>query len=344
MESNPSTPPTAAPLMALVAGVWAAQTLATAHELDLFSDLSGTDGTTFEEFAASHGFELRPAELLLSACAGLGLLERREERFVNTPLSEEYLVRGKPLYFGGMVEMAAKREYPAWLRLREGLETNRPLTWNPDKQESLFDGEDPVLVEIFWDAMYSLSISSSQVLAEHVDFSAVRNLLDVGGGGGAYDITLCKKYPELSAAVFDLPFVCELTQEKIDAADLGERIALEPGDMFAKEPFPDGYDAILLSAILHDWSESDDQLILAKCFEALPSGGMIVITELLVDDTKDGPASATLMSLNMLVETWGRNYTAAEYTAWLLAAGFTDVEVVRFEASATNGAVIARKP
>jgi 3-hydroxy-5-methyl-1-naphthoate 3-O-methyltransferase len=59
---------------------------------------------------------------------------------------------------------------------------------------------------------------------------------------------------------------------------------------------------------------------------------------------KDGPLDAALMSLNMLVETWGRNYTAAEYRAWLAEAGFLDMETVRFQAPAANGAVIARKP
>jgi hypothetical protein len=64
----------------------------------------------------------------------------------------------------------------------------------------------------------------------------------------------------------------------------------------------------------------------------LPSGGRIVISELLVNDEKTGPPAAALMSLNMLVETVGRNYTAAEYEQWLHAAGFMDVQTVTFEA------------
>jgi beta-lactam-binding protein with PASTA domain len=50
------------------------------------------------------------------------------------------------------------------------------------------------------------------------------------------------------------------------------------------------------------------------------------------------------MSLNMLIETEGRNYTAAEYTAWLKDAGFVEPRTVRFDAPGANGAVIARKP
>ncbi len=102
---------------------------------------------------------------------------------------------------------------------------------------------------------------------------------------------------------------------------------------------------ILLSMIMHDWSELDDRAILRKCYEALPKGGAVVISELLVSDDKTGPAPAALMSLNMLVETvGGRNYTPAEYSAWLNEVGFHDVRVVWFEAAGANGAVIGYKP
>jgi len=82
--------------------------------------------------------------------------------------------------------------------------------------------------------------------------------------------------------------------------------------------------------IMHDWSEADDQAIPRKCYEALPKGGAVVISELLVNDDKTGPApAAALMSLNMLVETvGGRNYTPAEYSAWLNEVDFRDVRVV----------------
>jgi hypothetical protein len=46
----------------------------------------------------------------------------------------------------------------------------------------------------------------------------------------------------------------------------------------------------------------------------------------------------------MLVETVGRNYTAAEYEQWLEATGFVDVQTVSFEVPGANGAVLARKP
>jgi hypothetical protein len=68
-----------------------------------------------------------------------------------------------------------------------------------------------------------------------------------------------------------------------------------------------------------------------------------VISELLVNDEKTGPPPAALMSLNMLIETEGRNYTPAEYSSWLEDTGFTDTRTVWFDAPGANGAVTARK-
>jgi hypothetical protein len=328
--------------MALSTGFWASKTLAAAHELDLFTRLAGGAGITVAELAEALSLHPRPAEMLLTGCAALGLLEKADGRYRNTPLSEVYLVRGKPYYFGGFVQMADKRLYPGWGKLAEALRTNRPTTWDPAVQSSMFDDEDPTLLALFWGAMHSLSTMTARKLGEAVNFGRFRHLLDIGGGSGAYDIELCKQYDALRATVFDLPHVVAIAAGKIAEAGSTDRIETVGGSFF--EHLPGDHDVHLLSMILHDWDEAKDRALLRRSFEALPSGGAVVISELLVNDEKTGPAPAALMSLNMLIETEGRNYTPAEYSSWLEDAGFRHIETVWFEAPAANGAVIGRKP
>lgn len=332
------------PLMQLSIGFWSFKALATAYELDVFARLSGTDGHTIDELADMLGVDRRPAELLVTACASVGLLERRDGRYVNSALAEEFLVPGKANHFGGWVRMLDHRLYPAWGRLTEAVRTNRPTSWNPDEQAHMFDSEDPVLLALFWEAMHALSTFTARELGAHVDLSTATALLDVGGGSGAYDIELCRRYPDLRATVFDLPQVCEIASTKIADAGYADRITSAPGDFLADAELPAGHDVVLLSMIMHDWTPEQDLALLRKCHAALPSGGRIVISELLVNDEKTGPPAAALMSLNMLVETVGRNYTAAEYGQWLRATGFVDVQTVSFEAPGANGVVVARKP
>ena len=341
-ETNVTVSPV--PLMQLSTGFWAFKTLAAAHEFDLFTGLSAKEGMTIDEVAHEYGIERRPAEMLLTGCAALGLLDKDGEHYENTPLAEAYLVKGKPYYFGGFVEMLDKRLYPGWGKLVEAIRTNRPTTWDPGTQKSLFEGEDPGMLELFWEAMHSLSTFTARALGEAVDLSPYRRLLDVGGGSGAYDIELCKRYPQLQGTVHDLPFVTEIAARKIEEAGLSDRIQTAAGDFFAEAALPGGHDLILLSMILHDWNEEHNREILRKCHQALPSGGGIVISELLVNDEKTGPPPAALMSLNMLIETEGRNYTPAEYSSWLEDIGFAEPRTVWFEAPGANGAVTARKP
>jgi hypothetical protein len=306
--------------------------------------LSGTAGTTAGGLAEALAIEERPAEMLLTGCAALGLLVKHEGRYVNSPTAEEFLVRGKPDYFGGWVQMLDQRLYPGWGRLTDAIRTNRPTTWDPDRQSSLFDGEDPRLLAVFWEAMHALSTFTARALGQAVDLSGARRLLDVGGGSGAFDIELCRLYPDLTATVYDLPKVVDIAAGKIAAAGLPQRIGTVAGDFFADPSLPGGHDTILLSMILHDWAEDRCRAILRKCWAALPSGGQVVIAELLVNDARTGPPAAALMSLNMLVETEGRNYTPAEYGAWLGDLGFRDVRTTWFEAAGANGAVVGRKP
>ncbi|MBR0698820.1 methyltransferase [Bradyrhizobium diazoefficiens] len=333
--------PSALPLMALSTGFWAFKTLAAAHEQGLFDYVASGSGTTVDELAEARGLHLRPAEMLLTGCASLGLLEKTDGRYRNTPISDAFLVRGRPYYFGGFVQMADRRLYAGWSRLSEALRTNRPTTWDSTVQSSMFDGEDPVVLALFWEAMHSISMMTARKLGEALDLSQFRRVLDIGGGSGAYDIELCRQYGGLRATVLDLPHVVAIAAEKIAEAGLSDRIETTGGNFF--DQLLEDHDLHLLSMIMHDWDEAKNRRLLSRSFEALPNGGAVIISELLVNDEKTGPAPAALMSLNMLIETEGRNYTSAEYSAWLQEAGFSQIETVWFDAPGANGAVIGRK-
>jgi 2-polyprenyl-3-methyl-5-hydroxy-6-metoxy-1,4-benzoquinol methylase len=333
--------PTAIPLMQIISGFWASKTLAAAVELDLFTELSGR-GVDIHQLSRLLQIHPRPAEMLLSGCASLGLLEKREERYYNTPLSEEFLVRGKPYYFGGVIAMLDRRLYLPWNRLTEAIKTNRAQTWGD--QPGIFEAlsANPEEQRVFTEAMHSFSVQSGKAVAAAFDFLPYARLLDVGGGSGAYCIEAARRHPHLRATVFDLPAALEIAREKIAEAGFADRITIHPGDFFS-EALPKGADVLLLSMILHDWTPEKNRVILKKCFDALPSGGAMIVSELMMDDEKTGPVPAALMSLNMLIETEGRNYTWAEYTRWLEEVGFTKIQRVPIVSPGANGLLIGRK-
>ena len=329
-------------LMELTLGFASFKSFAAAVELELFTRLSERGGATVEE--ASEFLELphRPADLLLAACASLGLLEKTGDRYRNAPVAEEFLVVGKPYYFGGLVRFYDQREYPAWHRVVEALRTDKPTAWNPAAQDSAFDAEDPVMMALFWEAMYSLSTFTARALGDAYDFTRHTRLLDVGGGSGAFPIELCRRYPHLSATVFDLPHVCDLAQKKVEESGLSNVLDTRAGDFQDDQPLPGGYDVILLSMILHDWDEAGNRRLLAKCYEALPPGGALVICELVLNPERTGPPAAALMGMAMLIETeGGKNYSETEYTTWLTDTGFSQPHIVPLAAAGANAAIVA---
>lgn len=301
------------PRMQISTDFWASKTLAAAHDLDIFTHIADAGRATAESLARALRVALRPAEMLLTGCASLGLLERRGDRYANSAVADAFLVRGRPYYFDGGIEMLDRRLYPWWGNLTGAIHANRPTTWDPDRQGSLFEGEGPVMLAVFWEAMHSLSTFTARVLGEAVDLSSYRRLRDVGGGSAAYDVELYRRYPQLTATVYDLPFVEDIAARKIADAGLSGRIQTVAGDFFADASLPAGHDVILLSMILHDWREERCREILRKCYAALPGGGALIVSELLVNDEKTGPAPAALMSLHILIETEGRNYASPEY-------------------------------
>ncbi|TQN28385.1 ubiquinone/menaquinone biosynthesis C-methylase UbiE [Haloactinospora alba] len=334
--------PDVRPLLDITSGLWASQTLVAAESLELFTVLSRREGETPDGVAAALGIPERPAEMLLTACAALGLLEREGERFVPAPVAEHYLVRGRPYYIGDYIRMLRDYAYPGWMGITEAVRSDRPSRRIPEPDRGIFDTSNRP--ELFWEGMDQMSALTGNVFATEVGIGSSERLLDVGGGAAGFTIELCRRFPELRATVYDLPHVCQLATTRIRDAGMDDRITPCPGDFFADGELPGGHDLALLSMVLHDWAEEDGRAILAKCFRALPSGGRVAISELLVEDTKDGPLDAALMSMNMLVGTRGRNYTAAEYASWLRDAGFVSVRVVRFRAAGANGALLARKP
>jgi hypothetical protein len=56
----------------------------------------------------------------------------------------------------------------------------------------------------------------------------------------------------------------------------------------------------------------------------LPDGGALIVYEAIIDDDRRHNAFGLLMSLNMLIEGLGFDFTGADCRGWMAETGFKD--------------------
>lgn len=336
------TPPQ---ILEMATGYWVSKTLFTGLELGVFDTL-GEQPRSVRRLAEALDLPYDGVDRLTTALAALGLLERTNDLLSNTPSAQEYLVSRSPRFMAGMFGHFSHDLYPLWRHLpdaiREG--TSRwQQAFGPDANPNPFETiyKNPAGLRAFMAAMDSLLMPVALEVRDAIDFSKYHHVLDVGGAWGTFLLLLVERYPDLRGTIFDLPPVGPVAKEHIAAAGASDRIDVRTGDMFA-DPLPRGADLLVLGWILHDWDDERCEHLLRHCFEALPSGGEILLLEMTLDEDRSGPTLPSLMSLNMLVATQGRERTFSEFTALLGRAGFVDARHERLHGP--RDAILARKP
>jgi predicted O-methyltransferase YrrM len=318
-------------------GSWQpARVLMSANRLGVFAVL-GEDALTAEEVAQSCQAHPRPTTLLLNACVALGFLRKEGDRYANSPEALETLIPGKPTYIGDRIKHD-EWLYAVWAHLEQAVRTNRPvrhLAQPPSGSETWKE---------FSLAMHNLAMRTGPLLADTLDLSGRRQLLDCGGGVGTHAMSLVQRYPGLRAIVLDLPETIELAKEIVEKSGLADRITTRGGNYFADD-LGQGHDVVLLSSVLHSMPPETCRLLLEKCHRSLVSGGWVVVHEILIDPDGTSPPRAALFALNMLVNTGeGRAYSGEEIMRLMEEAGFAPLEVRSLPPPAYTSLVIGEKP
>jgi len=320
-----------------LSSVWLPAVLA-ADELGIFDSL-GREPATAEELAERLDLNEHALIGVLALLAGLGLLARRLGRFGPTAAGRLYLRHGEPFYWGEA--LGVMRSLPTVALLREALR-DKSVRRHYQMSRQWTDGQ--IAAEAAAGVarlMQSQSLPAALGLAALGELRDIRSLLDVGGGSGCFAIALARRYSGLRCTVLELPAMCGVVAGYVDGAGLAGRVDTVAADMF-QDPWPRGYDAILLSNVFHDWDAATNGQLAIEAFEALPPGGRILVHEMLLDDGRAGPLPAAAFSVMMLLATGGRQYSARELAGLLTDAGFVDVGVTA--AYGYYSLVSARKP
>lgn len=308
-------------------GFWASKTLLTAVEMELFTELAKRPGTG-DDLQGRLGLHPRSARDFLDALVALGFLQRIDGVYHNTPATDRFLDKRKPSYIGGMLEMANQRLFGFWNHLTEAVRTGKPQNESKTGGESLFAAlyADPARLKDFLKAMTGLSHGTNLAIAARFPWDKYRSFVDVGTAQGDLAVQVSLAHPRLAGSGFDLAEVGPIFEEYAEAQGVGHRLKFVPGDFFA-DRLPNA-DVVMMGHILHDWDLNQKKELISKAWDAVPSGGALIVYDALIDDERRGNAFGLLMSLNMLIETTGGfDYTGADCIGWMKETGFKDAYV-----------------
>ena len=317
-----------AELLRLSGSYWETCALHAGVKLDLFTHLAESPCKAVE-LSSLLDCDERGLTMLLDALVALQLLEKQGEQYLVAESAIHFLDRKSPGYLGHIM-MHHYHLVGSWNNLDEAVRSGGPVrdrvSHEPTESER----------ESFLMGMFNLGMLNAPKVAAKIDLSSHDKLLDLGGGPGTYAIHFCQQNPQLNATVFDLETTRPFAESTLERFSMAERINFLAGD-FHEDALPDGFDVAWLSHILHGEGPESCARLLTKAVDALEPGGLLLIQEFILDETRTSPLFPALFSLNMLLGTPdGQSYSEPELMDLMQQAGLTQVE--RLEIDLPNGA------
>jgi ubiquinone/menaquinone biosynthesis C-methylase UbiE len=305
-------------------GFMASKALFAALHYSVFTHLA-EGPLTAEKLASAADLHPERARTLLTALASIGLVSINDDRFGNSPAAEAFLVKGAKYDFGDYLRLQVDRQMYSMLDQIEPALANRL----PDEATSSYAEwfSDPQEARIYSASQHAGSLGPASGLAKSVDLSSARTLLDVGGGTGAFSITLCKAFPQLKATIVDFDTVTQIGKEYVDKAGLSDRISYVSGDALETQ-WPRDVDVILMSYLFSGVPGERHEELITRAHDHLSPAGRILIHDFVVSADRTGPKLAALWQLQHTAFTpHARSLDDGWLANQLTAAGFKDVSV-----------------
>ena len=286
-------------ISAITYGFMASKALFAALDFDLFTHIDrGADSVV--GLAEATGVSGNLMLTLLTALKSLGLIVEREGRFANAPATAKFLVAGASGDFRDYVRLVnGAFGYESFRHLTAALRVERIF---PDK--GFYEGmiySSGLGGEAFSSAQHSGSLGPARLMAKRTSLGDCKRLLDVGGGSGAYTLAFCAANAQLKATILDFPQTVETAKRYAREAGLTDRVEHMAGNAIATE-WPAGHDVVLMSYVWSAVGGADVAVLARRAFDALPSSGVVLVHDFMVDNAYAQPPFAAWYLLGSIFD------------------------------------------
>lgn len=311
-----------AQVLDLINASWSTQAIRAACELRVPELLaSGSHGiASMAETAHCHAPSL---QRLLLALVTLGVCsEAGPGHFTLTPRGE-LLREDHPQSVRAWALLAGGQIWQRWAELdisvRTGVSHRRRHNGDDDFGEL---ARNPAAAAQFYGAMCAITRSIAGAVAQAIDATGLRQVVDVGGGSGELLARVLAAHPSLHGVLFDLPQGLDGATAVLEQAGVAARCTRVAGSFF--DGMPEGGDLYLLKSVLHNWDDTRCVQILQRCRAAMARNGRVWVIERVMADrvgTTTHDREVARSDLNMLVALSGRERRRDEFAALFQAAG-----------------------
>lgn len=265
-------------------------------------------------------------ESLCRAAVAVGLVSENGKGYGWSPLGARFLSAESADSLRNWARIMGRWQ-EAWLNIGQAVldsgngrrKAGRTLEDDPDYERDMAHG------------FFEFASLTSDAVAEALAIEEGR-VIDVGSGPGAYSIAICKRAPNVRAALIDRPVAIEIAAEIAAREGLADRLELHTLD-YLRDEYPAPATAVLISNMLHSEPAENRAVLYERAQGALVPGGRLFIHGHFIST---GGVFTALQGLSSAV-LWdvSGGITVEETLAELAAAGFECLDPIDVKESGT---------
>lgn len=296
-------------------GIMLSRTIMVATRLDVFEALAAGP-LTAEEVAARCNTHPAATEKLLNALVSVQCLRVRKDKYALRKSLRAWVLKDGKHSFRGQI-LLHFLEWEWWEHCEEYVRTGRPLQVHQTMTEEEWG--------VYQRGMRSGIDLPAEWVARKLPLPrGARQMLDIGGSHGYFSVALCRRYPQLTATILDLPIAVRHSAPLLAKEGMGDRVRHWVGDALKEDLGTETYDLVFLAAVVHHLDDATNRQLVQRIARSLRPGGVVAIWEPVRQD-RGGKIRQIggLLDLFFGFFSEAGTWSAEEVAAWFRDAGLT---------------------
>ncbi len=313
-----------------------ARTIIVATKLGVF-DALGDGEASADDLAAELGVDAAALEKLLNLLVAVRYLRFAKGTYALTKLSRQWLLADSPQSLRDSM-LLRFLEWQAIDATEDYVRTGRALDVH-----DIIRGDQWTTYQR---GMRALARLSADEVARRVKLPAgAAAMLDIGGGHGAYSVAFCRRHPELSATILDLPDAVAAAAPILAGERMGARIVHRAGDALTDDFGAAAWDLIFVSHLVHHFDAEANAALVRHAAGALrPRGRLAILDVLRPASPGAGGQAGALLDLYFAVTSNSGTWSVEEIAGWFAGAGLRPARPIHLRTAPGVSVVAATKP